>query len=388
MNSKRFNVAILQNLQDGKQYYLDDTYHVIGRSNSCNIVVKDQTLSRQHARIWYENSDWYIMDCTSTNGVTVNGRKIYPDEPYRLYDDTEIILASGIRFRFWCGQCSDDSTITSEEVSHSRYGAGVPNSQEAENSSVSWSNLEVYVLGVDAFKENYWPCILVALLQSIGPGLFVVWLQSGSLMSIIHGQSVDLLVFTVMSVLMILLRIFVFNPLNVGCSRFFVLNCNHDSAIGETFFAFSNRYLSVIKEMLIRDVQLFVWFLIFVVPFITLTALFDTDAISLLALPLIIPYIIKCYDYRLVPHLIAMEKQQTGRSSLQASKDRINGYRRKVIILDLLFLALYLLGIITMGLLYIFFVNPCKYSTNGQIYCQLSKCYHNHQGGNRYGFGL
>ena len=376
MNNERFDVAILQNLQDGKQYYLDNTYHIIGRSDSCNIVIKDPTLSRQHARIWFENNGWYILDCNSSNGVKVDGRKIYPDEPYPLYDDTEIILASGVRFRFWCSQFHDDSTITSKEA--------VFPSQKVLNSrdpgdmkeTTIWSNTKLYVYGQDAFKRNYWPCVLIALLQSIGTGMLVFWLEGGTLFSIIHDKPSDDLIFIILSALMVLLRIFVFNPLNVGCSRFFVQNCDYDPSFTEAFWAFRGRYLSVVKEMFIRDVHLLVWLLIFVVPFVALLVLTDNDALCLLALPLIILYVMKCYDYRLIPYLLAMEKPQEDRDILQISTERIFGHRKQIFILDLLFLIWYLIGAITMGILYVFYVNPFKYSTNAQIFSQLRKSFH------------
>ncbi|MBQ1285559.1 MAG: hypothetical protein IIY19_03840, partial [Lachnospiraceae bacterium] len=124
----------------------------------------------------------------------------------------------------WCGQYSDDSTITSEETDYFRHGTGIPGARKVDNSSGSWSNLELYASGLNAFKGNYWPCVLIALLQSIGPAIFIIWFQGGTIISIVHGESVDLLVFTIVPALMAILRILVFNPLNVGCSRFFVQN--------------------------------------------------------------------------------------------------------------------------------------------------------------------
>jgi len=49
---------------------------VIGRSSSCEIVLEDPNASRRHAAVRPVPGGWQLEDLGSTNGVTLNGRKI------------------------------------------------------------------------------------------------------------------------------------------------------------------------------------------------------------------------------------------------------------------------------------------------------------------------
>ena len=47
---------------------------VIGRSSSCQIVLGDDTVSRRHAELRFEDGRWMLRDLGSSNGSYVNGR--------------------------------------------------------------------------------------------------------------------------------------------------------------------------------------------------------------------------------------------------------------------------------------------------------------------------
>jgi hypothetical protein len=47
---------------------------VIGRSSSCQIVLADDTVSRRHAELRFEDGRWLLRDLHSSNGTYVNGR--------------------------------------------------------------------------------------------------------------------------------------------------------------------------------------------------------------------------------------------------------------------------------------------------------------------------
>ena len=49
---------------------------VIGRSSSCQIVLGDDTVSRRHAELRFEDGRWLLRDLDSSNGTYVNGRWI------------------------------------------------------------------------------------------------------------------------------------------------------------------------------------------------------------------------------------------------------------------------------------------------------------------------
>ena len=75
----------------GARRELDDRVLVIGRSTDCDITVDDPNVSRRHAEIRREDGAYWIVDLGSTNGVTVNGKRV---ERARLAPDDEILLGT------------------------------------------------------------------------------------------------------------------------------------------------------------------------------------------------------------------------------------------------------------------------------------------------------
>jgi pSer/pThr/pTyr-binding forkhead associated (FHA) protein len=55
---------------------------IIGRGESCGLVLDDETVSTDHAELTRHGSRYLIADLGSLNGTIVNGRKI--DRPIRL----------------------------------------------------------------------------------------------------------------------------------------------------------------------------------------------------------------------------------------------------------------------------------------------------------------
>ena len=70
---------------------------VIGRSNKCDIVIKEDYISARHVQIWFEDGEWYLEDLGSRNGTAVNGQRIR--ETVILDPEDEISLG-GLNFVF------------------------------------------------------------------------------------------------------------------------------------------------------------------------------------------------------------------------------------------------------------------------------------------------
>jgi hypothetical protein len=64
---------------------------VIGRSKESDIRVSDPNVSRRHAEIRQEGSNYWIVDLGSTNGISVNGRAL---KRAKLDDEDRITLGS------------------------------------------------------------------------------------------------------------------------------------------------------------------------------------------------------------------------------------------------------------------------------------------------------
>lgn len=67
---------------------------VIGTSpDRCSIVLPADTVSRTHARIDRRNGEYFVTDLFSTNGTTVDGRRLEPGRCVSLKDGSEIDFA-------------------------------------------------------------------------------------------------------------------------------------------------------------------------------------------------------------------------------------------------------------------------------------------------------
>jgi len=85
-----------------KSYRLKPGDYLIGRDNGCDIVVADPYISKVHAKIFYRDGKWYIVDLGSTNGTYVSGEDIRALGPLVLKNGMKIVLGL--------------STITVEEI--------------------------------------------------------------------------------------------------------------------------------------------------------------------------------------------------------------------------------------------------------------------------------
>jgi len=69
----------------------------IGRSDECDVVLRDRSISRKHALIARQEERWFVQDLGSTNGVTKGGQR---GERFELADGDEFRLGDlPLRFR-------------------------------------------------------------------------------------------------------------------------------------------------------------------------------------------------------------------------------------------------------------------------------------------------
>src|SRR5947209_7529098 len=71
----------------------------LGRASDCTIPIKDRFLSRRHAEIIVDRGTWFVRDCGSVNGTTLNGVKLvetsllHPGDRIGL-GDSEVVFHS------------------------------------------------------------------------------------------------------------------------------------------------------------------------------------------------------------------------------------------------------------------------------------------------------
>ena len=154
----------------------------------------------------------------------------------------------------------------------------------------------------------------------------------------------------VLLVIAFALSAFLLNPLQVGAQRFFVVSHYQKAELGELGYAFSNFYMNVVKTMFLRQLYVFLWSLLFIVP-----------------------GIIKGYEYRMIPYILAENPGISSRDAFAMSKQMMDGNKWNAFVLDLSFFGWIFLSVFTCGILAIFYVNPYMLMTDAELYVALKE---------------
>jgi hypothetical protein len=84
----RAQTALL--LIDGKRVVVGPAGAVLGRGRQSDVVLSDPNVSRAHAEVRPRGGSWVLNDLGSTNGSTVNGRRVEGSEVLRPGDEIEL----------------------------------------------------------------------------------------------------------------------------------------------------------------------------------------------------------------------------------------------------------------------------------------------------------
>ncbi len=112
---KEKTYGYIVDLFDGERYELNMWETSIGRSNSCDIVISYDTMSRFAAVIARRNDSWYIHDLRSKSGIKVNGKKI---EKKSAIEGGDMLTIGSMRFQF---EVADDPVVK-EKRRHRKKG--------------------------------------------------------------------------------------------------------------------------------------------------------------------------------------------------------------------------------------------------------------------------
>lgn len=146
----------------------------------------------------------------------------------------------------------------------------------------------------------------------------------------------------------LLLTILVTNVLEIGGCRFFLKNTREKARIGELAFGFENNYGTVVVTQFMRGLKTILWLLL-----------------------LIVPGVIKSYEYMMIPYLLADDPSLTRQEAFEYSRRMMDGNKMKAFVLDLSFILWAILGGITFGLVNIFWTFPYRYATRAEFYLTL-----------------
>ncbi|MCM1144890.1 MAG: DUF975 family protein [Blautia sp.] len=265
-----------------------------------------------------------------------------------------------------------------------------------------WKRKELKDRAKEALKRNYWKAVLVALLMTIlGVGLSPATAASGGGTqeeeeiaevkypvtedTTIHvftdetfigdttdtvGDAVEdaladleevdeavwvamgvvfLTIFCIFMALVFLIDIFLINPLYVGAQRFMLKSVEDKADVAELCFGFDHAYKNNVKTAFHRDLQIFLWALLF-----------------------LIPGIYKKYQYYMVDYILAENPGIPYKEVLERSKQMMEGQKWKTFVLDLSFILWHMLSTLTCGILEILYVKPYQYLTRASLYRTLS----------------
>ena len=228
-----------------------------------------------------------------------------------------------------------------------------------------WKRSDLKARAKSSFKRNYWKSVLVGILLTLLMGggstvasiagsntgmdeaynnTYEVTMEDGQDKYIIPAPDC-ILVFFVIFALCAVLAAFTFNPFEVGCTRFFLRNLQEPAQVGNIGYAFDNNYKNIAKTMFFRDMYTFFWTLLFV-----------------------IPGIVKAYEYRMIPYLLADNPQMTKEEAFAESKRMMKGQKWRAFVLDLSFIGWYILSGLTLGILGVFYVIPYVRQTGAALY--------------------
>ncbi len=223
-----------------------------------------------------------------------------------------------------------------------------------------WTRKEIKEKAKIAFKGQYWGMVLVALLMSLlsGTSSAVTVNSTGGenldFNSLVEGASqADLELFTKVSfagliafgAVGFLIKAFAYNPLRVGCKKYFLNVSKGEGKFEDLLFAFKNGYTNVVITMLVKDIKHLLWTLLF-----------------------IIPGIVKGYEYSQIPFILAEDPTLPTKEVFAKTKEMMDGNKWKTCVLDLSFIGWNLLSVLTLGILGIFYVMPYENQTDAQLY--------------------
>lgn len=218
----------------------------------------------------------------------------------------------------------------------------------------------------ECLRQYYWMALLVSVIASlfgVGQGYsfnFNVSSQN-SVRTGQYDQDMDHLVYLtfilivliaiiVIGLIIIIFRAFVSSVVEVGLCSYFIESrkTKIDAGFHQLFYGFGcGHYLNIVKSMFMKNLFIFGWTLLFV-----------------------IPGIIKSYEYAMVPYLLAEQPDLHYKAALKKSRDMMDGHKFELFILQLSFIGWKLLGML-LCCVGVVFVLPYENATYTEYFIEL-----------------
>lgn len=216
-----------------------------------------------------------------------------------------------------------------------------------------WNRQQVKEQAKQIMKRNYWKMFVVTLIAGILSTYYVTVIQEvQGLVPDVVLPSMFSSIFSFLSmesIVGLLFSIFIGFAIRVGEQYYFIKNHYGNPALNEIFQGFKGNYLNVVKIMLIMELKIMLWLLL-----------------------LVVPGIIKAYEYSMIPCLLAENPNITTDEAFSLSKQMTTGQKMDLFVLDLSFLGWYFLGFLCFGIGALF-VQPYDVAAFTEVYLILKE---------------
>ena len=153
----------------------------------------------------------------------------------------------------------------------------------------------------------------------------------------------------VFAILGFIIKLLIVYPIEIGKNNFFMGIREGEKTLDSLIFIYKSGNLKgTIITMFIKGLFQFLWSLL-----------------------LVIPGIIKSYEYRMIPYILSENPGISRQRAFEISKLMMNGNKWDTFVLDLSFIGWEFLSALTFGILGIFYVNPYVQGTNAELYAYL-----------------
>ena len=228
-----------------------------------------------------------------------------------------------------------------------------------------WTRKELKKQAKAALKRNYWKAVLVTTLVmalvggtggAAGSGVTLIGSSAEGGNSLwtygfnyLPALLTVILIISVVAVLVALaVTILLVNPIEVGFAAFRMNALRDKGNVGDLGRGFDVSYKRNVGTLFMMVLYTFLWSLL-----------------------LVVPGIIKAYEYSMIPYLLADHPEMTRKEAFAASKAMMKGNKWKAFVLDLSFILWSMLGALTLGIVTVFYVEPYRQLTGAALYEKL-----------------
>lgn len=209
-----------------------------------------------------------------------------------------------------------------------------------------WENIGAGILLTLATATGITYLATKALQQNVGPVARVQSLVCAATpKSLFAALGIILVSGTALSMIISMLQLLLTRPLEVGCQRYFLNHRNGKAKLNDCLSGYTENVGNVYSIMLIRDVKIALWKLLFFVP-----------------------GIVKKYEYKMVPYLLAKNPDMNRREVFAQSKAMMYGHKMDAFKLDLSFIGWAILGVCSFGLVSGFYSRPYIAAANAEFF--------------------